>query len=403
MELGLRERLFDVLSKTLVLELAVARRRKILLGRTAKERFAFFCDCLADADFARALLEQYPVLVRRIVTMVCNWEASILAMLSRLSESRHALHCKFFDGDDPGPLVSAKSTGDTHRGGQSVHILHFKTGHCLVYKPHSVALEGCFFDFIAWLNRNGCDPDLKEVATLDEGRFGWMEFVEAKPCRSRDEIERFFTRQGAQIALIYVLGGTDIHSENVIAHGEYPVLVDLETLFQRPLLSRDLTGATALGWRALQTSVMGTLLLPEPKFPAGGEHWIDLSALGRNEGQLTPFRVPMWQGRGTDRMRLLHKRVLMPGGASLPEYESMREPACRNVDLVVRGFRYAYEFLVSHKAALLFESVRLPLAMASLLDTYFATPTGMRDFSTRAIIRDTWATQSLSKPFCAIG
>jgi type 2 lantibiotic biosynthesis protein LanM len=356
LEHGLRRRLFDVLSKTLVLELAVASRRKVLAGKSAKERFAFFCDCLADHNFARALLEQYPVLIRRIATMACNWEASILAMLSRLAESRQALRCKFFGGDDPGPLVSAKAMGDTHCGGQSVHILHFEAGHCLVYKPRPVALEACFFDLIAWLNRNGCEPDLKEVCTLDEGRFGWMEFVEAKPCRTRDEIERFFVRQGAQIALTYVLGGTDLHSENVIAHGEYPVLVDLETLFQTPLPSKDLTGATALGWRTLQVSVMGTLLLPQPMFLAGDEHWIDLSALGHSEGQLTPFRVPVWRGSSTDRMRLLHKRIPMPGGLSLPEYKSMREPGSRNVDLVVRGFRYAYEFLCSRKAALLSKS-----------------------------------------------
>ena len=356
LELGLRRRLFDVLSKTLVLELAVASRRKVLAGKSAEERFAFFCDCLTDPDFARALLEQYPVLMRRIATMACNWEASILAMLSRLSESRQALHCEFFGGDDPGPLVSANATGDTHCGGQSVHILHFKAGHRLVYKPRPVALEACFFDLIAWLNRNGCEPDLKEVRTLDEGRFGWMEFVEAKPCRTRDEIERFFVRQGAQIALTYVLGGTDLHFENVIAHGEYPVLVDLETLFQTPLQSKALAGATALGWRALRMSVMGTLLLPEPMFLAGDEHWIDISALGHSEGQLTPFPVPVWRGSGTDRMRLLHKRIPMPGGISLPEYESVRELASQNVDLVVRGLRCTYEFLRSRKAELLSES-----------------------------------------------
>ncbi|HEY5068558.1 MAG TPA: hypothetical protein VII37_02190, partial [Candidatus Acidoferrum sp.] len=41
LELGLRRRLFDVISKTLVLELAVASRRKILAGNSSEDRFAF--------------------------------------------------------------------------------------------------------------------------------------------------------------------------------------------------------------------------------------------------------------------------------------------------------------------------------------------------------------------------
>lgn len=362
LELGLRRRLFDVISKTLVLELAVAGRRGILAGNSSEDRYSFFCNCLADRAFARKLLEQYPVLMRRVATMASNWETSTLTMLSRLCGSHQALTHRFFGGDDPGPLVSADPTGDTHRGGQSVHILHFKTGQRLVYKPRPVALESCFFDVIALLNRDGFTPDLKQVGTLDEGHFGWMEFVDARPCQTREEIDRYFFRQGAQIALAYVLGGTDLHFENVVAHGEYPVLVDLETLFQTPLHPKDDAGATAAAWHALRMSVMGTQLLPEPLFYAADGHWIDVSALGHSEGQLTPLPVPVWTGHGTDRMAISHERIPMAGGVSLPEYRGTREPASHNVDLVVGGFQYAYEFLRERKAVLLSENG--PLASA---------------------------------------
>jgi type 2 lantibiotic biosynthesis protein LanM len=352
-ELGLRGRLLDAISKTLVLELAVASRRKLLAGNTAKDRFAFFCDRLAEHDFARTLLEQYPALIRRVATMIYNWQKAIIAMLLRISDSRQELYREFFGGDDPGPLASASATGDTHCGGQSVHILRFESGQRFVYKPRPVALERCFFDLVALLNREGFAPPLKEVRTLDQGPFGWMEFVDAGPCRTRNEVDRFFVRQGAQIALAYVLGGRDLHFENVIAHDEYPVLVDLETLFQAQFLPRDMSGATALGRVALRSSVMGTLLLPEPIFLAGNEHWIDVSALGHSQGQLTPSPAPVWSRSGTDRMVLLHRRLPMTGGVSLPDFERTRVPASQNVDLIVSGFRYGYEFLRTRKAMLL--------------------------------------------------
>jgi type 2 lantibiotic biosynthesis protein LanM len=360
LEGSLRQRLYDALVKTLVLELAVASRHRVLVGNTGEERHAFFCNCLADPTFARQLLEQYPVLVRRLATMARNWVAANLRLIQRLSADRQALRSTFFANRDPGPLLSVAAAGDTHRGGQAVAILQFESGQRLVYKPRSVALEECYFELAGWLNRAGFNPDLREVSTLDRGDYGWMEFVDARPCRDLAEVERFFLRQGVQVALAYAFGGTDLHFENVITHGEYPVLVDLETIFQAPPQPAGLSGATASAWRALRMSVMGTLLLPEPLFPAAGDHWIDFSALGYSEGQLTPFRVPVWHHDGSDSMRLSHERITMQGGAARPELDNAQVPASPQVDLIIEGLCRAYDFLSANKAKLL--SQASPLA-----------------------------------------
>ena len=361
------------------------RQHNVLAGNSPQERYAFFCNCLSEPSFAKALLEQYPVLVRRVSTITSNWQTATLKLLSRLATSLQKLHQQFFNNRDPGPLVAVRTSGDTHCNGQAVHILTFTSGQRLVYKPRSVAMETCFFGLVGWLNRSGCEPDLKDVCTLDEADFGWMEFVDAKPCQTKDQVEQFFVRQGAQIALAYILGGADLHFENVIAHGEYPVLVDLEALFQTPLRNTNLKGTTALGWRALRNSIMGTLLLPLPMFMAGDDHWIDVSALGNHEGQLTPFHVPVWHGDGTDRMRLLHKRVPMEGGTSLPEYENSRTPASAYVELIVNGFDKMYEFLRRQKAKLLSEQ--------SPLDSFLGKPI-------RHVFRGTsWYSQLLDESY----
>lgn len=363
LETNLRGRLYNAISKALVLELAAAGERKVLVGNSSEQRFAFFCECLGDPAFARALLEQYPVLVRRVTAMTSQWEAATVALLSRLASSRQSLVSAFFSNEEPGPLISVQSTGDTHRGGQAVHILHFEAGQKLVYKPRSVALESCYCDLVAWLNRKGGQPFLKEVHALDEGEFGWMEFVEAKPCQTKDEVERYFVRLGAQLLITYILGGSDLHFENVIAHGEYPVLVDLETLFQTPLCPRRLARATALGLRTLQMSVMGTMLLPQPMALTEDDHWTDMSALGHTEGQLTPFRIPVWRAGGTENMRLAHQRLPMPGGTSLPEFDGRKVPGNQHVELVIRGLCDMYAVLHSHAAALLSDSGPLAAAL----------------------------------------
>jgi type 2 lantibiotic biosynthesis protein LanM len=362
----LQRRLLDVLARTLVLELTVSSRRGLLVGDTAEERFMFFCHCLADPDFARAILRQYPVLVRRVITIIWNWQAATLSLLFRLSNSHKTLQSAFFNNNEIGPLTSVEAAGDTHRKGNAVHILSFGSACKVVYKPRSISMESFYYDFIEWFNQHCESLDLRVVRTIDEGDFGWMEFVEGSPCTTKVGIERFFLRQGSQIALTYLLGGTDLHFENVIAHGEYPVLVDLETLFQTPLLERKFPGATARATRILQTSVLGTMLLPEPYFIGKGENWIDWSALGHSEGQLTPIPLPIWRDDGTDQMRLAHERVYVSGGVSLPTYEGTSVKATDNGDFIIRGLRDTYTFLAAHKSTLLSENGPLTAAFGNV-------------------------------------
>ena len=129
-----------------------------------------------------------------------------------------------------------------------------------------------------------------------------MEFIPALPCQEEAERGRFYRRQGSLLALLYVLGGNDIHAENLIASGEYPVLVDLETLLQ-PGLPRDvsaLTQAEADAAAAARSSVLAAGLLPRRVPGVAGGAPVDLSGLGYMPGQLTPLPVPVVRDAGTD-------------------------------------------------------------------------------------------------------
>jgi type 2 lantibiotic biosynthesis protein LanM len=354
LEQTLRERLLLAVSKALVLELGVASRANLLKGGTSAERFAFFCDCLQDPEFARSLLAQYPVLVRRCMAITAGWELATRDLLSRIAASEQKLMSIFFDNKLPGPLTAAAGSGDVHRRGQAVQMLTFESGTQLVYKPRPVAMERSYYELIAWLNDHGAHPKLRVIRTHDEGTFGWTEFVPFAPCRAPEEVNRFFARIGAHLALAYVLGGTDLHWENIIANGEYPVPVDLETLFHTEPLPDKVSGATARAWAELQGSVMRTLVLPVVGgFTENPEDWIDVSALGQTGNQLTPTPVAGWTSAETDRMRLIYRRARLPPGLSLPQFAGQQVKSAAYTDDVVRGFAQAHEFLRKFKAALL--------------------------------------------------
>ena len=88
--------------------------------------------------------------------------------------------------------------------------------------------------------------------------------MEHLPCRDHDEARRYYERAGMLLCLFYVLEGTDCHYENIIASGEYPVLIDTETLMHhraREIVPEDENAQTE-AFEQLGHSVLRTGLLP---------------------------------------------------------------------------------------------------------------------------------------------
>jgi type 2 lantibiotic biosynthesis protein LanM len=153
---------------------------------------------------------------------------------------------------------------------------------------------------------------------------------------------------------LYVLGGNDIHAENLIASGEYPVLVDLETLLQ-PGLPRDvsaLTQAEADAAAAARSSVLAAGLLPRRVPGVAGGAPVDLSGLGYTPGQLTPLPVPVVRDAGTDTMRV----DLVPKMMGLPSHRPVAGDATLSIlehaSDVLDGFTEAYQLCQEYRAEL---------------------------------------------------
>src|SRR5262249_1244719 len=122
------------------------------------------------------------------------------------------------------------SASDLHNRGRSVVALTFASGLKLIYKPKDVGLEAAYFDLLAWFNAQGPPLPFRVVSVLPGAGYGWVEFVEHVPCADPSEVARYYRRAGMLLALVYALAGNDCHYENIVSHGEQPVLVDLETI-----------------------------------------------------------------------------------------------------------------------------------------------------------------------------
>jgi type 2 lantibiotic biosynthesis protein LanM len=343
----LLNRLFPIFSKTLTLELNIARLQDKLAGETSEERFRSFIEQICEPKAFLSLLEDYPVLARQLVTTTDYWLAYTLELLRHLCTDWNEICETLTPEHEPGRVTEVKfGVGDTHRQGRSVVQLRFDSGFQLLYKPKSLSIDTHFQLMLSWINKRGEHAPFYITKLLDKGKYGWSEFIQAQECTSAQELERFYERQGGYLALLYALNATDLHFENVIASGEHPVLIDLESFFQADLyFSKEDTAAYPPGAELLRTSVLRTNLLPLRTF-RGGNQSIDISGLSGAGGQLTPRPVPQWNSAGTDQMRLVRQRIKIADRQNRPTLSGTEIDPLQYVEHIARGFTKVYRTLI---------------------------------------------------------
>ncbi|GHO49949.1 type 2 lanthipeptide synthetase LanM family protein [Ktedonospora formicarum] len=350
--------LFPQVSRTLVLELHVARIEGRLVGETAQERFQHFITQLRQEDGIWPILQEYSVLARQLSITIERWLTCELEFLERLCADWSLIQCTFAPGHNPGVLTGIEAgVGDTHRGGRSVRVLSFHSGLRLVYKPKSLAVDQHFQELLNWLNEQGYELGFRTHKVLDRGTYGWVEYIEAQTCLSSDQVERFYQRQGAYLALLYALEATDFHAENLIAAGEHPVLIDLEALFHPRVEDDDSSHPDYAGLQAIGYSVYRIGLLPYRLWSANGRAGVDVSGLGGQAGQFSPTPLPAWKDLETDQMRIVHEHLPLNTAHNLPQLHHRDVIVQDYCESVLFGFRSMYCLLQRQREALLHEQL----------------------------------------------
>jgi type 2 lantibiotic biosynthesis protein LanM len=232
-------------------------------------------------------------------------------------------------------------SGDVHRGGRTVAVVCFTDGHRVVYKPRPGDLQAHLGQLLDWYRERLPRWAPRLPRTLLRDGYCWEEFVTARPCTDIEAVERFYRRQGTLLAVLYVLGCTDVHYENLIAHGEEPLVVDIETAFHPSLLSDRVRADPAAS--TLFASVVRVGMLP--MMVEGDDRRLDVSALGGGAAGSSPQEVPMLAAIGSDGMHLERKPVPLAAAANRPELDGVPMNPARFRLALLTGFRNGYELL----------------------------------------------------------
>lgn len=335
----------DALLRTLRRQLTRTAARTLVFELHASgDGFDEFVAGVAAPAGLRRLFGEYPVLADRLARTCLNGADAIAELAMRLDADRDALAALLPAGAGTTVREVQPGSGDVHRGGRTVAMVRLDGG-TVVYKPRSLAAAEHVGRFFALLSDRRPDLALRTPRVIVRDGYGWEEFVGPHPCADDAALLRFYLRHGALLALMYLLDATDLHCQNVVAHGEHPVVVDAETLFHPTLAGDDLAADPAAADHL--DSVVRTGLLP---LLVRGEHGIaDLSGLcgGRPVG--TVEDVVRFRDPGTSRMRLVRERGEIPAAGNLALSLDGRPcaPDAAHAGAVLAGFRAAYNELMA--------------------------------------------------------
>jgi type 2 lantibiotic biosynthesis protein LanM len=296
----LAQRLSGVCTRTLLHEVSPAdilTDHPGLIGHTVHA--VFFGDERPRLRQWGRLFGSYPVLARLMAVAYRNWCDSTLELARRLRDDRSVLEASF--GDSAlGTLTGCVSgIGDSHDHGRTVSLLTFSCGTRVVYKPKDLRISGAYAALVAVINASGLEPALPDRVVVSREGYTWEEFVPCLPCRSTDDLHRFYLRMGMHARLVQLLDGTDFTGDNVIASGERPVLIDLEGLLspRMPVSTRTAPSVAAAAMAVTNSPARGCIVTAKI-FGERGRLAADLGALAPAGPCLAPFKQRMWKDAG---------------------------------------------------------------------------------------------------------
>jgi type 2 lantibiotic biosynthesis protein LanM len=181
----------------------------------------------------RNLFEDKPILLRLMATITRQWIDASRELVLRLDADLAILRRELLQPRAQSRVTKIEGDlADPHNGGRSVQIVSFEDGSRVVYKPKDLRLDVGWYALVERLNSAKPPLELKAVRAIARDGYGWTEFIDHTGCADQEGCARFFRRAGAWLALLHCFVATDMHQENMIAAGDHPVPIDLETILQ---------------------------------------------------------------------------------------------------------------------------------------------------------------------------
>ena len=334
--------------RVLIQDIHSCKEKGMLRGMDTKEEYRDYQErFLNDRSYIRKLCRRYPEMKRLLLLQIITVTKQIQRIVSEISKNAADLNKHFFP-KNPFQRIKKIESGlsDAHHGGQTVAKVYLDNNEILIYKPRNLEKDKYFMGLYEECCR-GAGLSFQSVRILAGKDYSLESYIEQRPCKSEAEVKRYFRRMGILLFLCRLMDMSDMHGENIIACGEYPLPVDLETLPGNPDYAA-CESADRMVAEELKHSVLSVGMLPVITWGGDGKGII-LNALNRGEKVKTPFRIPVIKETESSEIHIAYEQGEAELSGSLPVYQGKRADSSVYAGEICQGFKHAHRYFLQEK------------------------------------------------------
>lgn len=346
--LNLARQLESMCLRTLIVKMHELKREEILNGSDETEEYNYFCTTIIGTEeFRNSVLNQYSVLyncIREKVECMVVFYSEVINFFQIDREEIQEKLCSNRKIDKISKISGG--AGDVHNGGKQVLKVCLDDKLEILFKPRSMENENNHMKLLQWLAER-TELDQYSYDFLSYTDHSWSTIVEYKSCISQIELKNYYKRLGVQLFLAYFLGTKDLHCENIIAYGEYPVIIDLENLVN--VQSENIrTSVNEEIYYQLLNSVLYTGLLPFYYWDQKGRG-INSSGVSGRGGQQYPFKIPTVVDAGTSNMHIEYRYPYSESTQNLATVNGKFYDPSAYEGYMLYGFKAAYRQVMQNR------------------------------------------------------
>lgn len=293
--------------KCIIIEITDYKEQNSLDGKDKSERYLNFLDiCYKSPNQIQSFYNKYPVLGRFITQKMLDLLTSLKDMILNLDINFVEIN-NLFNIDTNIIKYIQLSLGDTHEYGKSVAKIEFDNNKIYFYKPKNLFIEKAFNQLAEFININSDLKNLFIYKAFYAETFTIEQFIEVQACKTIAEVKNYYYRFGMLTVLISLLSGSDMHFENIIAHNQYPCIIDFETLFTQVDFFHHTSDANLKVLVNQVLNLSATCLLPTNFYLGNKSGGVDFSALSGDATQRIPKKVLTAKNIYTDDMCFIYE------------------------------------------------------------------------------------------------
>lgn len=343
--------LFKISKRVLIADMNLCREMGELLGNSEEEQYEDYVFYhLVQPAYLKQLFQAYPAWEEALFQVTEFFVRNITEIIQHLYTDQKDINAEFFSTQQFDRIRRITGSGsDTHCENRIVYCVELDNGERIYHK--SRVNKGIrFFNEVYEKICQSLNISYYMNPMHMGSDYVWEKEAVYAECTNEQQVQNYFVRLGVILSIFHLCHGGDMHYENMVASGEFPMIIDYETLVQ--MMPEQATADVKVSNHIIGESVLPIGILPFYGSP-GKVFNADFSGLRGGGKQIMDLKVPVIENPGKSTMCIAYKygetgeqnnRVRLNGEIVNPEHYTHE---------LYKGYEAGYRYILEHKDEML--------------------------------------------------